>query len=499
MEGNLKTNAVKGARWGFIENLSSTAITFAVTFVLARWFLGPEEYGLIGCLTIFIAISISLIDNGFSAAIIRKPNPSREDLSTTFVTNFTISIFCFAVLFICAPLVADYFREPLLTSLLRALSFVLIANALSIIQRVLIVKAIDFRRLTICSVTSSLLSGVVGIGMAFRGCGVWSLVGQQLAKQISNSMMLWILGKWRMEFRFSFKSFRELFAYGSNVMLTGLLDTVFRNIYYPVIGKCFSASTLGQYTRADQFANVTSNNLSQIVQRVSFSVLAKTQDSDERMRNAFRTIVKVTSLVSFFAGFWLCAVSYPLVVGLIGVKWAEAAAILSTISLAGMFYPINALNQNILQIKGKMKLYFSLEVLKKLLLAVSIVAGLAFRSLGIMLWCMVAVSVAIFMINAWYAGRYIGYSLISQLRDILRPLLVSAFSAALMYLVYALLDVFFRQAFSWNDTTWTNLIVAVLASAVGGLFAFVVYRLFPGKESVELKNLISVWKSPSNE
>lgn len=498
MEGSLKNSAVKGARWGFIENISSMAITFAVSFVLARWFLGPEEYGLIGCLTIFIAISISLIDNGFSAAIIRKPQPSREDLSTTFITNFTISILCFGILFFCAPLVADYFNEPKLTGLLRALSFVLIANALSIIQRVLIVKAIDFRRLTICSVTSSLLSGVVGIGMAFRGYGVWSLVGQQLAKQISNSIMLWILGKWRMELRFSVRSFRELFAYGSNVMLTGLLDTVFKNIYYPVIGKCFSASTLGQYTRADQFANVTSNNLSQIVQRVSFSVLAKTQDSDERMRNAFRTIIKVTTLVSFFAGFWLCAVSHPLVVGLIGAKWAESAGILSIISLAGMFYPLNALNQNILQIKGMMKLYFSLEILKKLLLAVSIVVGMVSGSLRIMLWCMFAVSVAVLLINARYAGRYIGYSLISQLRDILKPLLVSAFSAALMYLVYTLLDILFSRTLLWNDVTWTNLTLAALASGAGGLFAFVVYRLFPGKESVELKNLISVWKSRDN-
>lgn len=495
MSDNLKSTAIKGARWGFIENFSSMAVTFIVGFVLARWFLGPEEYGLIGELTIFIAISISLIDNGFSAAIIRKPNPSREDLSTTFITNFAISLVCFGILFAGAPLVASYFAQPQLTALLRVLSLVLIFNAVSIIQRVLIVKAIDFKRLTVCSLSSSLLSGVVGIGMAFRGYGVWSLVGQQLTKQASNSIMLWILGHWKFELKFSFKSFKELFGYGSNVMFTGILDTLFKNIYYPVIGKSFSAAQLGQYTRADQFANVASNNLSQIVQRVSFSVLAKTQESDERMRNAFRTIIKVTMLVSFFAGFWLFASSKPLILGLLGEKWAEAAGLLSVIALAGMFYPAHALNQNILQIKGRMRLYLSLEILKKLLLAVSIVIGIIARSLNVLLWGMVVVSVLIFFINAWFAGKYIGYSLLRQVMDIIKPFIVSLASALLIATLYDLLSLFAEVTLDWYSVTWTNLSILAAATLCALLLIFLVYRIFPGKELDELKKIIKIGKS----
>ncbi len=495
MGDNLKIAAVKGARWGFIENFSSMAVTFLVGFVLARWFLGPEEYGLIGELTIFIAISISLIDNGFSAAIIRKPAPTREDLGTTFITNFAISLICVALLFFGAPAVSRYFAEPQLVPLLRVLSLVLIFNAVSIIQRVLIVKAIDFKRLTVCSLSSSLLSGVVGIGMAFKGYGVWSLVGQQLAKQASNSILLWILGRWKFELKFSYRSFRELFAYGSNVMFTGLLDTLFRNIYYPVIGKSFSAAQLGQYTRADQFANVTSNNLSQIVQRVSFSVLAKTQDSDERMKNAFRTIIKVTMLVSFFAGFWLSASSSALILGLLGEKWAGAAWFLSIVALAGMFYPAHALNQNILQIKGKMKLYLSLEILKKVLFAVSIAAGILAGSLEVLLWGMAAVSVAVFFINAWFAGKYIGYSLASQVADLARPFVVSLVSAAAVLFVSEGLHVFFRDTLGWYDVTWTNLLILALASLCAVALVVAAYRLFPGKEFDDLKGILKLRKS----
>jgi O-antigen/teichoic acid export membrane protein len=220
MGDNLKQTAVSGARWGFIENISSMGITFIVGIILAR-ILSPEQYGLMGDLAIFIAISISLIDNGFSAAIIRKPEPTKEDLNTTFLTNFGISIICFIVLFACAPLVSDFFNEPQLTLLLRVLSFILIVNAVSIIQRALIVKNVDFKRLTVCTVTSSLFSGIVGIWMALTGCGVWSLVGQQVSKQVANSIMLWMLGTWKPNWKFSKKSFKELFSYGSNVMITG--------------------------------------------------------------------------------------------------------------------------------------------------------------------------------------------------------------------------------------------------------------------------------------
>lgn len=506
MTDTLKSKAINGARWGFVENISSMSVTFIVGIVLAR-LLSPAEFGLIGYLAIFIAVSISLIDNGFSAAIIRKPEPSREDFSTTFITNFAISLVCFAVLYLCAPLVASYFSEPQLTMLLRVLSFVLIVNAVSIIQRVIIVKALDFKRLTKCSLTSSIASGFVGIGMAAAGCGVWSLVGQQLSKQIVNSAMLWILGNWKPEWKFSKSSFRSLFSFGSNVMLTGILDTIFKNIYYPVVGKTFSSGVLGQYTRADQFSSVTSTNFTMVVQRVSFPVLSKAQDSDERLRNAYRTIVKVTMLISFFVAFWLSAVSLPLIKGLIGEKWIPAAYFLQVICLAGAFYPLHALNQNILQIKQKMHLYLALEITKKIILAVTIVAGILCCNLyhdggaagmKVLLWGMVVAAVLVFFINAYFSGKYINYPVIRQAMDILPSFFVSFADALLTGFLSALFIYISKNIFGWYNATWTNLCGVAFGSAIGIMILVLYFHFFPRKEFAEVKNLISIWKSQRN-
>lgn len=496
MADDLKQKAISGARWGFIENLSSLAVTFVVAFILQRWFLSPHEFGLVGHLAIFIAISISFIDNGFSAAIIKKPEPSRHDLSTTFVTNLVISLVCFGILQVAAPYVASYFDEPQLKALLRVLSLVLIINAVSIIQRVLLVKAVDFRSLTKCSVSASVVSGIVGIWMAFRGYGVWSLVGQQISRQLVNTLMLWIVGSWKASLVFSRRSFRELFAYGSNVLFTGLLDTVFKNIYFPVIGKGFGTDVLGQYTGAEKYSNVTSNNLSQVVQRVSFPVLSKVQDDIPRLKNAFRTILKVVMTVSVMVSFCLSVLSYPFIVGLVGERWAQAAHILSIICIAGAFFPAHYLYQNILQVRGKMKLYLAMDILKKVLMAVSIVIGIVFKDLDILLWGLVAASVLTFVIYAYCSGRVIGYTPLEQLKDLLPMFLACIVISLIVGLVSGTFQVLCFNNL-WYDPTWTNLASVAVALIVGALLVVAFWKFLPKKETREIKNLISFWKRGS--
>ncbi len=493
MPDNLKHSAIRGARWGFVENLSSLAVTFIVSLVLQRWFLSPREFGLVGHLAFFVAISISLIDSGFSAAIIRKSNPSKVDLSTTFVTNLLISIVLFAVLQVTAPYIALYFSEPLLVKIIRVLSVILIVNAISIIQRVLLIKAIDFKKLTVCSITSSVLSGIVGIFMAMRGYGVWSLVWQQITRQTVNSIMLWIFGSWKIHIAFSRKSFNELFSYGSNVLITGLLDTVYRNIYFPVIGKAFGTATLGQYSNAEKYGNVTSGNLSQVVQRVSFPVLSKVKDSDDRLKNVFRTILKVVMAVSVLASFCVAALATPLIVGLVGEKWALAAHLLSIVCLAGAFYPSHYLYQNLLQIKGKMRLYLALDIFKKLLLTISIAIGLFYRDIDTLLWGMVVASVITLVVFAYFSGRSIGYSIVAQIKDLL-PMFLISFIIALVVGVAAALLIYLSRAAGWWNVTWTNLLAVVVSLILGGGLFLLVYKLYPQKEIAEIKNLISVWK-----
>lgn len=496
MTDNLKQKAISGARWGFIENFASLAVSFIVAFVLQRWFLSPHEFGLVGELAIFIAISISFIDNGFSSAIIKKPEPTKKDLSTTFVTNFTISLVCFAILQLAAPYVATYFGEPQLEDLLRVLSFVLIINAVSIIQRVLLVKDVDFKSLTKCSVTASVISGIVGIWMAIRGYGVWSLVGQQLSRQGVNAIMLWIIGRWKPSLAFSGKSFRELFSYGSNVLVTGLLDTIFKNIYFPVIGKGFGTATLGQYTNSEKYSSVTSTNLSQVVQRVSFPVLSKVQEDEVRLKRAFRTILKVVMAVSLLISFCLSALSYPFVVGLVGEKWAQAAHILSIICLAGAFYPAHYLFQNLLMVNGKMRQYLAMDILKKVLMVISIAIGIILKDLDILLWGMVAASVLTFVIYAVYSGRVIGYTAWEQIKDLAPTFLICIIVSLAAGIAAAAFRYICIQNL-WYDVTWTNLASVGVGLIIGALIVLALYRFLPKKEVAEIKNLLSIGKRKS--
>lgn len=496
MADGLKSKAIEGARWGFIENFSSLAVTFIVGIFLAR-ILSPQEYGLIGSITIFIYISISFIDNGLSSALIKKREPDQKDFSTVFLTNLGISIICFVVLYFLSEPIASFFNEAELTKILRVLSIVLIINALSIVQRTLLVKSVDFKRLTLCSLSSAIISGVVGIYMALKGYGVWALVGQQISKQFVNTIMLWIVGSWSFSFSFSFgfypNRFKELFSYGSKILVSGLLDTLFKYLYYPIIGKFFSNAQLGQYTRADQFSNVTSNNISQIIQRVSFPILSQIQDDNERLRNSFRTIVMVCALLSSFLCFWLSGISHPLIIGLIGSKWTMAANILQIISLGGVFVPLHYLNQNILQVKGRMREYLALEIFKKILIILSVIAGIAL-GLNALLWGFVIANTLTYIVFSYFSGKYLNYNFINQFFDILRPMLLALLSAIVCGVTTLVFVWLSKNYLNWYNPTWTNIFSLILGSAIGSFTLYLLYKIFPGKEFKEAIELAKFWK-----
>lgn len=362
MSESLKNKTVKGVSWSFIDNLASSGISFLVGLVLAR-LLTPSEYGIMAIITIFIAVSNSIVDSGFSNALIRKTDAKRVDYNTVFIFNLIVSAALYVVLFFLAPAISAFFREPLLVDVMRVIGWVLLINALAIIPRTLFVKDVNFKTQTKVSLIASLSSGVVGIGMAFSGMGVWSLVGQQLSRQLLNTLFLWVYCKWRPIWEFSVQSFKELFGFGSKLLLSGLLDTVFKEIYSLVIGRCYTAAQLGQYTRASQFNQIFSSNLTSVIQRVSYPVLSTIQDEPERLREAYRKVIKSTMLITFACMLGLAAVAKPLIVLLIGEKWLPAVGFLQIICFSGMLYPLHAINLNILQVKGRSDLFLRLEVI----------------------------------------------------------------------------------------------------------------------------------------
>ena len=416
-EESLKNKTVKGASWSFIDSISGQGISFLVGLVLAR-LLTPEEYGLIGIITIFIAVFNSIVDSGFSNALIRKNDAKDIDYNTVFFSNLVVSVVLFGVLCLCAPVISRFFKQPQLIPLLRVMGSIVIINAFAIIQRTIFVKIVDFKTQTKVSLISSITSGVVGIGMAVRGFGVWSLVGQQISRQFLNSVFLWMYSNWFPKLQFSIKSFKELFSFGWKLLVSGLIDTVWREIYQVVIGICYSPATLGQYTRAHQFASICSSNLTTVVQRVSYPVLTSIQDDKVRLKNGYKRIIKVTMLLTFTLMLGLAAVAKPLILALIGEQWLPCVPFLQIICLQMMLYPLHSLNLNMLQVQGRSDLFLRLEIIKKIIAIGPFFLGI-FVNIYWMLGGSVVTGFICYYLNAYYSGPFLNYSIKEQIKDIL--------------------------------------------------------------------------------
>jgi len=470
---SLKNKAVHGAKWSFIDNISNSGVTFLVGLILAR-LLTPAEYGIMAMIAIFIAVSNSIVDSGFSNALIRKVRIEKVDYNTVFLFNLIVSIVLYILLYVAAPAISLFFKEPVLIDVLRVIGLILIVNALGIIPRTILVRGIDFKTQTKVSIISSVSSGLVGVGMAIVGFGVWSLVWQQLSRQILNSLFLWIFCKWMPQWEFSVKSFKEMFGFGYKLLLSGLLDTLYKNVYYVVIGRCYSSAQLGQYTRAEQFNTIFSSNLTSIVQRVSYPVLSSIQEEPERLREAYRQIIKTTMLVTFACMLGLAAVAKPLIIILIGEKWLTAVSFLQIICFSGMLYPLHAINLNILQVKGRSDLFLKLEIIKKTIAVFPILIGI-FYGIEYMLWGSVLTSFIAYFLNSHYSADLIRYSTIEQIKDVLPVFAVSLTIAAVMWL-FSLLDI----------SVYIQLPIQII---VGLTLAFAVYERLRLPEYLEVKRL----------
>lgn len=428
---NLKEKAIYGVGWSAIESIANSGLGFLIGIILAR-ILSPSEFGIIGIITIFIAISNSIVDGGFSSALVRKVDTKSIDYNTVFYLNLLLAILLYILLFSFSPVIGKFFNQPILIPITKVMGSILIINAFGLVQKTILVKQVDFKTQTKISLLASIVSGVIGIGMALGGFGVWSLVAQQLARQLLSTTFLWVYNSWFPILEFSKKSFQELFSFGSKLMISGIIDSVYKNLNYLVIGKFFTPFQLGQYTRAEQFNSIFSNNLTAILQRVSYPVLCAIQGDDLRLKISFQNIIKSTMLVTFVSMLGLVAIARPLILILIGPKWLTAVTYLQIICFSGLLYPLNALNLNILLVKGRSDLFLRLEILKKTIGVIPIGLGI-YYGIETMLWGIVVVSFVAFFINSYYSSMMINYSTWAQIRDLLPTFLVSFFVATIMW------------------------------------------------------------------
>lgn len=423
MAESLKDKTVKGVIWSSVERFSVQGVQFFVMLVIAR-LLTPNDYGLVGMLAIFIAVAQTLIDSGFSQALIRKQNRTETDNNTVFYFNIVVSILLYVFLFAIAPSVADFYEEPQLVILMRVLCIVVIINSFAVVQRTLLTANINFKLQAKVSFISALVSGSIGVCLALKGFGVWTLVFQQLLSSFVTVFLLWWFSPWRPDLLYSWKSFRELFSFGSKLMAVGLIDTIYNNLYQIIIGKIFSAASLGFYTRAQHFSELPSSNITGILQRVTYPVLCNIQDDNERLRDNYRKLLRVSAFVVFPVMCLMAGLAHPLVQLLIGDKWDYAATLLIPICFFMMWYPIHAINLNLLQVKGRSDLFLKLEIIKKVIIVSVLILSIPFGLL-FMCYSRIATTIICLVINTYYTGKLIQVGFIKQMKDILGSLVTS--------------------------------------------------------------------------
>ncbi len=471
---SLKNKTVKGVGWSAVDNVAQYAVSFVVGIVLAR-LLSPDDYGLIGIIAIFTAVCTAIINGGFSTALIRKNDCTDDDYNTAFIVNLGLSLVLYAVIFLCSPLIANFFGKQELVALTRVSSITMIIGALAIVQQTRLTKRIDFKTQTKISLISAISSGVIGIGMALVGCGVWSLVCQGIASQLLKTILLWFYNKWVPRLRFCKESFNELFGFGWKMMVSGILDSTWQQLYQVVVGKFYSPATLGQYTRAKQFSQLFSSNLTSVIQRVTYPVLSTIQDEKERMIEAYRRIIKLTMFITFTCMFALGAVSEPLLYCLIGEKWHEAATYLPLICFVGSLYPLHAINLNMLQVQGRSDLFLFLEIVKKIVGLAPLLVG-AFVGIFPMLYISIVTSFINYLLNSYFPGKLLGYTSWKQLKDIAPSFFIALTMALIVWLLKYL-----------PLSNWAILPIQIV---VGVVTFFVLCKVTKNKEYEEVKKIV---------
>ncbi len=366
MTDSLKSQAVKGVVWSAVERFSVQGIQFVLSIIIAR-LVAPSEYGLIAMLGIFLAIAQTFIDSGFSNALIQKKDRTEVDFSTVFYFNIVVSIFVYTLLFLASPYIAVFYKEPQLEIITKWIGLGLVISGFSIVQRAKLTISLNFKTQAQASLIAVIISGTIGVVMAYLKFGVWALVVQALINNALNTFFLWIFACWTPLLKFSWQSFDTLFSFGSKLLMGGVLHTVYLNLYSLVIGRWYSSIDVGYYNRAYSLVNFSSVNLVGVISRAMFPIFSEIQDEEERLTVVFLKCLRLCCLFIFPLMIGISVLSDPLIRLLLTDKWLPAADLLSILCLAYMWYPIMILNWQFLSVKGRADLTLKAEIIKKII------------------------------------------------------------------------------------------------------------------------------------
>lgn len=428
---DLKGKTIFGMIWTAVQRFGTMILSFVSNLILAR-LLTPDDFGAIGMLAIFIALSNNFIDGGFGAALVQKSNPEQKDYSTIFFWNLILSIFLYGLIWLCAPQIASFYEIELFCNLLRFQALILIVNALGLVQRARLRKSLQFKTLAIIDLTSSVISVSVAIISAYNGLGVWSLIAYQLSLSCCQTIGLWATHRWIPSLVFDLASFKSLFKYGGFLLISDLLNTFCDNIQGLIIGKQFSPAVMGYYTQAKKLEEVPTTSLSNIVAQVSFPIFSQIKDDSKTLYAAHRKCIHATNFINIPLMSLLIVIAQPLIVFLFTDKWLESVPFFQILCVAGLANCLQSINYQLYVAVGYSKSMFKWNILKRGVGIIMILLGATISVKGV-LWGMVISFWFTYFINANLAGRVTGYNLCKQIIELIPIIIVSIISCTLAY------------------------------------------------------------------
>ena len=433
-QGDLKQKAIKGIFWSFCERFGSLLILFTANVVLAR-LLTPEDFGLVGILMAFVMISQILIDGGFGNALIQQKKITTVDCSTVFYTNIVVAIACYVALFFGADAIASFYDQPSLAQLIKVLGLVVVIDAFGVVQNNLLMKEVDFKRITIVKVGAALVSSVIAIVAAIYGLGIWSLVVQYLVNSIMKSMLLWIMSSWRPILAYSKSSFKTLFNYGSKLLLASVLSEAYRNLQVLIIGKYFPKAEVGYYSQAKHLQDVPVTSIMTVVNQVTFPIFSKLQDDKEQLKRGLSRSVKILTFLNFPLMMCLVIMAEPIFRLLFGEQWLPAVPYFQWLCGGfGLLLVIHNTNISAIKAVGKSDTVLYLEIIKKVL-GLGMIFGFIYLGYGAMsiMWALAINSLIEFFLNGYFTGKYTGYGILKQAKDFLPNLIVTVIASIAAY------------------------------------------------------------------
>jgi len=427
---SLKKQAISGVKWNFVQQFSVQIINFVVQVILAR-LLMPEMFGLIAMVIIFISIGRALMDGGMTSSLIRTKNPDQLDYSTVFVTNIIVSFAIYGIVYFSAPYIAEFYNQNILTDIVRLLALTFVIQALVAVHVAKLTKEMNFKLQMKLEIPATIISAIVGVTMAYKGYGVWSLVWLNLIRAIAFTVQYWLFVDWRPSLVFDKNRFKYHFHFGYKLTLSSLLNTIYNDAYRIVIGRFFSPAAVGFFNHAETMRLFPVNQISSVVGKVTYPLFSKIND-DVALKSVYQTTMKLILLCVVPVMLSLVLVAEEGFRFVFGEKWLPAVPYFQILALASIVRPVSSYNLNILKVKGRSDLFLKLEIAKKSLGVITILIGLPFQVIGLVIASTVFFYITV-VIDMYYSGRLIFYSIGEQVKDIYHLFVIGGFVFLILY------------------------------------------------------------------